>query len=108
MVEAGNRSRECIGEVLAIATRWIVLGALWGGILALSGAAWAEEGLRGRGPARSRPPRISNKFREYKKLTRFFFYDDGVLDSQEKAILERLQKRVDGPTNYRRGSGALY
>lgn len=95
MAEAGDHSRKCIGEILVKIKRWIVLGGLWGALLVLVGVSWAEESITGRGPARNRPARISNKYSEYKRLTRYFFYNDGVLDSQERVILKRLQERIE-------------
>ena len=97
MAETGDCIRKPIGEVLAKKLKqWIFLGGVWGTLLALSVPIYAAGGAFGidAGPARNRPPRISNKYSEFKRLAKFFFYHDGVLNSQEKTILEQLQKRL--------------
>ncbi|MBI1987044.1 MAG: hypothetical protein HYS70_01675 [Nitrospinae bacterium] len=47
----------------------------------------------GQAPARNHPPKISSKYSEYKRVVKFFLYNDGQLDPKEKEILRNLEER---------------
>ncbi|MBI2877910.1 MAG: hypothetical protein HYY20_13625 [Candidatus Tectomicrobia bacterium] len=71
--------------------RWAIgLAGLLGLSALLSDPAAAE---LGRNPAKNHPPKISNKYNEYKRVVKFFIHNDGQLDSKEREVLQRLEER---------------
>lgn len=85
MKKDDDLNRWMMRKRVAIALVWL-LGL--GGIFVVQAAAQI-----GRNPARNHPPQISNKYSEYKRVVKFFFYGDGQLDPKEKEILRRLEER---------------
>lgn len=70
----------------------LIMGLIWilGTIVFFVVQAAAE---MGRLPAKNHPPKISNKYSEYKRVVKFFLYNDGRLDPKEKEVLQSLEKR---------------